>query len=376
MHTGQKAIVVGAGIVGLATARALSIKGFKVTVIDKTQEAIGASIRNFGMLWPVGQPDGALYSRAKRSKEIWLECLKGMGLAYNACGSVHLAYHQDEWDVLNEMQSIFSDNHRPVSLLTPSQIGEKFSGINQRKLMGGLYSDDEVIIDPRAGIKGLPVYLHETYGVEFIWGTAITQVSANKVASFDKSFEADIICICSGSDFETLYPSVFASLPITKSRLQMMRFVHENPSFKIGTSVCGGLSLLHYKSFAVASTLPVLKARIDAELSEYVKHGIHVMVSQNANGELTVGDTHEYGLDFDPFDNHYQNQLILDYLKKMMHIDDWRITQSWNGIYPTMKNGDTDLFLKIESGIYILNGIGGHGMTMSFGFAEEMINKL
>jgi len=66
----------------------------------------------------------------------------------------------------------------------------------------------------------------------------------------------------------------------------------------------------------------------------------------------------------------------LDYLKKMMHIDDWRITQSWNGIYPTMKNGDTDLFLEIECGIYILNGIGGHGMTMSFGFAEEMIDKL
>ncbi len=376
MITGQKAIVVGAGIVGLATARALSIKGFKVTVIDKTQEAIGASIRNFGMLWPVGQPDGALYSRAKRSKEIWLECLKGMGLSYNACGSVHLAYHQDEWDVLTEMQSIFSDNHRPVSLLTPSEIVEKYSGINQQKLIGGLYSDDEVIIDPRAGIKGLPAYLSETYGVAFIWGTAITQVSAHKVASFDKSFEADLICVCSGSDFETLYPSIFASLPITKSRLQMMRFVHENPNFEIGTSVCGGLSLLHYKSFAVASSLPVLKARIDAELSEYVKHGIHVMVSQNANGELTVGDTHEYGLDFDPFDNHYQNQLILDYLKKMMHIDDWRIKQSWNGIYPTMKNGDTDLFMEIESGIYILNGIGGHGMTMSFGFAEEMINKL
>ena len=376
MQTQNKAIVVGAGIVGLATARALSIKGYQVTVIDKTQEAIGASIRNFGMLWPVGQPDGLLYNRAKRSKEIWLECLQGMHMSYNPCGSIHLAYHEDEQAVLEEMQSVFASNGRPVSLVSPQEINERFNGINQRKLIGGLYSDDEVIIDPRAAIKGLPAYLTETYGVQFIWGTAITQVSKHKVASFDKSFEADVICICSGADFETLYPTIFAGLPITKSRLQMMRFVHEKPDFKIGTSVCGGLSLLHYKSFAVASTLPVLKARIDAELSEYVKHGIHVMVSQNANGELTVGDTHEYGLDFDPFDDHYQNQLILDYLKKMMHIDDWRITQSWNGIYPTMKNGDTDLFLEVESGIYILNGIGGHGMTMSFGFAEEMIDKL
>jgi glycine/D-amino acid oxidase-like deaminating enzyme len=68
--------------------------------------------------------------------------------------------------------------------------------------------------------------------------------------------------------------------------------------------------------------------------------------------------------------------LVLDYLKKMMHIDDWQITQSWNGIYPVMKNGATDLFLAVEPGVYILNGIGGHGMTMSFGFAEETINTL
>ncbi|MEY4053333.1 MAG: hypothetical protein RL034_251 [Bacteroidota bacterium] len=372
----QKAIVVGAGIVGLATARALAIKGFKVTVIDKTQEAIGASIRNFGMLWPVGQPDGPLYNRAKRSKEIWIECLQGMKQSFNPCGSVHLAYFQDEWAVLEEMHTKFSSNNRPVQLFTASQITERFSGINSRKLIGGLYSDDEVIVDPRAAIKGLPAYLHAAYGVDFIWGTAITGVTKHKASSFDKEFEADIICVCSGADFETLFPSIFKSLPITKSRLQMMRFKHEKPGYKIGTAVCGGLSLLHYKSFAVASTLSDLQTRINNEMSEYVKHGIHVMVSQSAEGELTVGDTHEYGLDFDPFDNHYLNQLVLDYLKKMMHIDDWQITQSWNGIYPVMKNGATDLFLTVEPGVYILNGIGGHGMTMSFGFAEETINTL
>jgi glycine/D-amino acid oxidase-like deaminating enzyme len=50
--------------------------------------------------------------------------------------------------------------------------------------------------------------------------------------------------------------------------------------------------------------------------------------------------------------------------------------QSWNGVYPIMTNGATDLFLNPEPGVYILNGIGGHGMTMSFGFAEEMINSI
>ena len=68
----KSAIVVGAGIVGLATARALAAKGFKVKVFDRSQKAIGASIRNFGMIWPIGQPDGP-YATALRSRNIWKE---------------------------------------------------------------------------------------------------------------------------------------------------------------------------------------------------------------------------------------------------------------------------------------------------------------
>ncbi|MDP4246186.1 MAG: FAD-dependent oxidoreductase, partial [Bacteroidota bacterium] len=67
----QKAIVVGAGIVGLATARALAVRGFAVKVFERSERAVGASIRNFGMVWPIGQPGGKMYSRAMRSREIW-----------------------------------------------------------------------------------------------------------------------------------------------------------------------------------------------------------------------------------------------------------------------------------------------------------------
>jgi FAD dependent oxidoreductase TIGR03364 len=372
----KSAIVVGAGILGLATARALANQDFQVTVIERSQFSIGASIRNFGMLWPIGQPDGLLYDRAIRSREIWKDFLHSEKIPYNACGSLHLAYCREELDVLDELAAFFGEHGRPVNLLSTGQVMNRFCGINQNNLMGGLYSNDEVIIDPREGIRNLPPYLEQKFGVEFLWGTAISRVMPGSVFSGSTRFDADLIFICSGADFEVLYPEVFKQQEITKCKLQMMRFVPEKPDYKIGTSICGGLSLLHYKSFTASKALEILKVKLQNELPEHIKWGIHVMVSQNMQGELTVGDSHEYGLDFDPFDKQYINQLILDYLKNLIHIDQWRLVESWNGIYPKMTNGKTDLHIEIDNGVHILNGIGGNGMTLSFGFAEEIINKI
>jgi FAD dependent oxidoreductase TIGR03364 len=372
----KSAIVVGAGIVGLATARALAEKGYQVKVIEKSQFALGASVRNFGMLWPVGQPDGHLYNRSVRTKAIWVDYLDAAKIPYNACCSLHLAYSKEEMNVVEDIAQFFQSKNRPVSMIDKDTVLANYNGINENGLLGALRSEDEIIIDPREGIKHLPAYLTQKYGVAFIWGTAITGVTSHAAFAGKTKYEADIVCVCSGQDFETLYPEQFKAQPIIKTKLQMMRFKHQDPNFNIGASVCGGLSLLHYKSFTASSALTKLRLKIEEEIPEYLKYGIHVMVSQNNQGELTVGDSHEYALDFEPFDKTEINEMILAYLKRFMHIEQWDMIQSWNGIYPIMTNGTAELFLNPEPGVYILNGIGGHGMTMSFGFAEEMIETI
>ncbi|MEI8111696.1 MAG: TIGR03364 family FAD-dependent oxidoreductase [Chitinophagia bacterium] len=372
----KKAIIIGAGIVGLATARALKLKGYRVTVIDRTDKAVGASIRNFGMIWPIGQPSGKLFNRALRSREIWQEMANAADISYDPCGSLHVAYHKDEWEVLQELQSIFSAENRNTQLYSPTHISNQFSGIQDHNLLGGLYSPSELIVDPREAIAKLAIYLKEALGVEFIWGKQINEVSEGKAICGKKIYNADIICICSGADFETLFPDLFAEMPITKCKLQMLRFVSDEPNFTIGTSVCGGLSLIHYKSFSSAKTLQVLQSRYENELAEYIAAGIHVMVSQNHLGELTVGDSHEYGRTFDPFDNAAINNLILEYLETFMKSGSWKLLQTWNGIYPKMSNGETDIFLEPKPGTFIINGLGGAGMTLSFGYAEEIANYI
>jgi FAD dependent oxidoreductase TIGR03364 len=373
----KQAIVIGAGIGGLATARALAEKGFAVKVIERSQQAVGASVRNFGMIWPVGQPSGVLYERAIRSRDIWKQIAADTGIGCEQNGSLHLAYHEDEMEVITELNDIFKKEKRPVRLMNAKKIIDEYDSVNPEKLLGALYSADEMVVDPREAMAKLPEYLEEKYDVIFEWGKCVSFVADQKVyIGNEEEYEADLIFVCSGADFETLYPEEYMRFPVTKCKLQMMRLAAQPDEWRIGASLCGGLSLIHYNSFKAAPSINKLKQRYEDQMSEYIDAGIHVMVSQNTAGELTVGDSHEYGLHFDPFDKAAINLLILDYLKKFTRIKDLAVMQTWNGIYPKMTNGETDLFFSPEPGVYIINGLGGAGMTIGFGFAEECIEQL
>ena len=366
----RSAIVVGAGIVGLATARALAVRKYDVKVIERTHSAVGASIRNFGMIWPIGQPDGKLYERALLSANIWKEICTEAEIWHDQVGSLHLAYNKYEWDALCDLVEIYK--HRHYRLIPPDDAVRYSPVVVKENLLGGLYSTEEMIVDPREAISSIPSYLQKKYNVEFFWGKAVTEISYPSVFTDDEEFQADEIYVCSGADFETLYPSFYSKLEVTKCKLQMMRMAAQPNNERIGPALCGGLSLVHYKSFAAAD-LSSLKDFFENEYSDYLKWGIHVMVSQNERGELTAGDSHEYGSTHNPFDKHFINQMILDYLKKFARFKDETIIETWNGIYPKLTNGETELILQPEEGVTIINCVGGAGMTLSFGLSEEII---
>ena len=367
----KTAIVIGAGIAGLATARALAVRGYKVKVIERNERATGASIRNFGMIWPIGQPDGELYETAMSSRSIWKAICDDAGIWYDESGSLHVAYADDESKVLEELADIY--RHREYQLLTAEETHRISPFILKGNLRNGLFSKQELIVDPRAAIAKIPGWLSGKFGVQFFWNQTVTDICYPVVFASNRSFEADEIYVCSGADFETLYPEIFATLPITKCKLQMMRL--KGQSKRIGPSLCGALSLVHYNSFRAASSLAQLRKRFEEQLPEYLRWGIHVMASQNEEGELTVGDSHEYGSTHDPFDRHFINQLIIDYLKTFARFEDETVTETWNGIYPKLIDGGNYLLLEPESGVTIINGFGGAGMTLSFGFCEQLFTK-
>ena len=97
--------------------------------------------------------------------------------------------------------------------------------------------------------------------------------------------------------------------------------------------LAAGLTLRHYDSFRNCPTLAALKRRIAQESPWLDRFGIHVLVSQNGHGELTIGDSHEYGDAIEPFDKTEIDEWILGYLGTFLDVPNLRIASRWHGTY-------------------------------------------
>jgi FAD dependent oxidoreductase TIGR03364 len=370
----ESAIVIGAGIVGLAVARALAIRGHAVTVLERDERAVGASVRNFGSVWPIGVPNGVLYERALRSRGIWVDVLRDMRLWHHASGSLHVARRSDERQVLERYVEL-NRGLRPCRMLTAAAARELVPALEPRGLEGGMLCDDELLLDPREAVRALPAYLAEKHGVRFHWGVTANEVGSGQVRAGRQRYTADRIYVCAGADFEWLYPELFAEAPITRCKLQMMRLVPQSSGFRLGPAVATGLSLVHYTSFSMVPEVAHVRSRLASERPDLLELGIHLLVMQNGRGEIAVGDSHAYAHTHEPFDEQPINEKILDYMREVLQLPPVRVMQTWHGVYAKLTDGGTELVREPSPGVTIVTGVGGLGMTLSFGLAEELIER-
>lgn len=307
------------------------------------------------------------------SRRLWLEFARKSGSFAGECGSIHLAHHDDEWDLLQEFAASESEAARQCTLLTPDEVLKKTPAAQPDQLRGGLWSPTELVVNPRRALCELPRWLGEEYGIAFHYNTLVRRVAAPELEASDgRVWQARRIIVCGGADFQTLFPEVFAGSGLKRCKLQMLRTAAQPSGWHIGPHVAGGLSLRHYAGFAHCESLAALKQRIAEETPELDRYGIHVMAAQNDAGQVILGDSHEYG-EATPFDREEIHNLMLRELHKLVRLPDWSIEERWHGVYA--KHPDKLYFAAApQPGVRVITAVGGAGMTLSFGMAEQLWN--
>ncbi|MFO0428014.1 MAG: TIGR03364 family FAD-dependent oxidoreductase [Planctomyces sp.] len=380
----EKVVIIGAGIVGLAHAWSAAERGYDVTVFERSSRASGGSIRNFGMIWPIGQPTGDLFATAMRSQARWRRLGEEAGIWVNPAGSIHLAHRADEWTVLQEFASLpaVANEARGLRLLTADEVHQHTRLANPEGLLGGLFSPTELGVNPREAVHTIPKWLSEKFGVQFNFDTHIVGIESDGEAgteirvSTSQGYSISVrrAVLCCGAETRSLFPSVLQQSGIVRCKLQMLSVETAGTEWHPGPHLASGLTLRHYQNFDACGSIRKLRARIAEETPELDRFGIHVMASQDNHGRIILGDSHEYGDAIEPFDKALVDDLILRELRKVIRLPNWDVTQRWHGIYAKHPSKPA-VELNPLPNVHIVTGTGGAGMTMSFGLAEQMWDR-
>lgn len=363
--------IVGAGIVGLAHAFAAAKRGKRVVVIDRDAQANGASVRNFGFVTVTGQGAGECWSLALRSRNVWAEVVEKAGIAVVHRGLVLAARLPEAQAVIDAF--LKTEMGEACRQLSVGEAQAVVPALRDSAAPIALYSPHEIRVESKTAIPLLTEFLAEQHGVTFQWNTSVTAVEPPHVVTSRGVVEADAVVICPGDDFTALFPERIASYGVTRCKLQMLRVRPARP-VKFGAAVMSDLGLGRYLGYAELPEAEALKARLDSELAPECANGIHLIVTQSADGSLVVGDSHHYATTPDPFSSNQVDDLMLAEMDRVLDLPGRKVSEHWIGTYASAKNWRfTD---RPADSIRIAIVTSGCGASTAFGIGEETINDL
>ncbi len=366
--------VVGAGILGLAHAYHLARRGRNVVVFERRARAEAALVPDLGTLWPIGQPTGPLRRMALRSREVWLEVLGVSGLGHERTGSLHLAYRDDEAAVLREFADRASGEGFRCEMLGPEDVLKRSPVVRPGGLLAGLHSHWEVCLDPGEVLAGLPVWLAGERGVHFEFGRRVVGFEAPGVRTRDGDWSAERLWVCDDDELGMLYPEAADRLGLLPGLLRVLRMAPPPDGFRAGPILAGGATLGLCPAFRDCPGLPVLRARVARESPELDRHGIDALTAHDARGGLTIGATHR---DSDPGPPRHADEIdriLLQHASTFLDAVPEVRSRRWQS---QAANPEAPYCLvRPEPLVAAVAGIGGAGMTLSFGLAEVVVNHV
>ncbi|MCC6144367.1 MAG: TIGR03364 family FAD-dependent oxidoreductase [Candidatus Hydrogenedentes bacterium] len=365
----MRILIVGGGIVGLAHAVAAVRRGWEVTLVERNPQPAGASVRNFGMVWIIGQPAGECRELALVSREHWLRLAGEAGFWCSPCGSLHVARHADELAVIEEFVA-GEGEALGCEVLTPEATRGRCPAVREEGLMGALWSPHELAVDPREAIARITTWHACQPRVTLVFGHPIVAIDDQQARSASgRKYSASSIYLCTGADFGSFPIERRWQEEVTRCKLQMLRTAQQPAGWRLGPHVAGGLSLRHYDTFAACPSMAQLRKRFRGENPLYDRFGIHVMAAQNGSGEVLIGDSHEYGQHISPFSREEIDDLILAYAGHMLDVPESRPVSRWHGVYLKCTGGRPFLNMHPNPSMRVVNGLGGAGMTLSLELA-------
>lgn len=215
----RRVLVVGAGLVGLATAIAAAQRGWDVAVLERGDTSAEASWAAGGMLAAQNEStaQNALWPLCRlgtRSTRNWAEMLReeaGLDPALQTSGLLHVAQTEDELAVLQKQYAWQLDDGATYRLCSRREVRARVPKIST-EIVGGLFFQDDHHLDPRLYAasmsawlrqRNIPIYSHRQVEKLLIENNRCLGIVVNHApdtqATHTNTFYADDVILCAGA---------------------------------------------------------------------------------------------------------------------------------------------------------------------------------
>jgi FAD dependent oxidoreductase TIGR03364 len=361
----KRAVVAGGGILGTWHALELCRAGYEVQHLDADPTPVGASVRNFGLLWVSGRRSGAELDVAQRSRRRWEEIAgDAAGIGFRANGSVTLAITEGERKVMETFAQHPDAADRSIVFLEPAELVALNPAVRGR-VLGGLHCPDDAVVEPRQALGALRGYLLARAGYTFHAGRRVVGIEEGAlVDATGTRWEADLLILATGAAFDHLPGTAGVSARLRRVRLQMLETAPFGP--KLTTSVADADTLRYYPAYDVVDLDP-----LGPQSAVAAAHQLQLLLVQRLDGGLTIGDTHahdepfDFALAEDPYDE------LLARAATLLGTALPPVTRRWEGVYSQCLDGDVCVREQLQPGVWMVTGPGGRGMTCAPGIAAD-----
>ena len=287
-------IVIGAGVLGTFHAYFAARQGLRTLLIERGDQPQEASVRNFGTLVPSAMSPGEWLGGAKASIAIYRELAEQVSLPLS-CRGTQYSTTPAEARVLEEFCGVGPEKGYRCEFLGPGESVKCNSAIDPTTCLGSLDFPDDCRIEPRGLFRTLIPWISREWGCAYLPRTVVVDVAVEGshcrvTVAGGQEFRAGHVFVCGGADLRTLFPEKLAAAGLVLqapdaphlAALALAQLGRRSPP------ACPSAGTRRFRS-AVASAAP--EAPVDPEVS---RRGIHILMVQDANGKVVIGDSHEY----------------------------------------------------------------------------------